>query len=265
MATSRQLFFVLSLISLSIVSCTTTQKSIYFYNMKDTTVSSNGAAENETIIQKNAILSIQVTSLSEEASKIFNINNTFSINASTATGSNSAYTGYLVNTDGNIQMPLLGNVKAAGFTKREIKENITRLINDKKLLLEPIVTVRLLNFEVTVVGEVGRPTVITVPNERISLLKALGLAGDVTIYGNRENVLLIRESEGKKIVRRLNLNDGNFIVSSPYYYLQPNDVVYVETNKDKVSSVSRNRVILPTTLSILSLASLVVVTLVRNR
>jgi polysaccharide biosynthesis/export protein len=265
MAKSRQLFFLLSLLAFVGVSCTSTQKAIYFYNMKDTTVLSTGGSENDNVIQKSAILSVQVTSLSEEASKIFNVNNTFSINAATATGSNASYTGYLVNSDGNIQMPMLGNVRAAGLTKKELRESITKIITDKKLLLEPIVTVRLLNFEVTVVGEVSKPTVITVPSEKISLLKALGLAGDITIYGNRENVLLIRENEGKKTVRRINLNDGSFIVSSPYYYLQPNDVVYVESNKDKVASVSRNRVILPSVLSVMSIAALITVTLIRNK
>ena len=100
-------------------------------------------------------------------------------------------------------------------------------ILEKKLLIDPIVNIRHLNFEVTVIGEVGRPTVITVPSEKISLLKALGLAGDITIYGRKDNVLLVRESEGKNTVKHIDLNSKDFL-TSPYYYLQPNDIIYVE-------------------------------------
>ena len=110
----------------------------------------------------------------------------------------------------------------------------------------------------------GKPSVITIPNEQITLIKALGMAGDITIYGNRDNVLLIRESDGKKTIRRINLNDSRFLVSSPYYYLQPNDVIYVESNKDRVSSVSRNRIILPSVLSALSIFALVADRIIRK-
>jgi polysaccharide export outer membrane protein len=114
-----------------------------------------------------------------------------------------------------------------------------------------------LNFEVTVIGEVGNPSVITVPNEKISLLKALGLAGDITIYGRKDNVLLIREENGKKRVKHIDLNSKSFL-SSPYYYLQPNDIVYVEANKNKVASVGRMTPYLPAILSGLSVIILVV-------
>ena len=96
-----------------------------------------------------------------------------------------------------------------------------------------------MNFEVTVIGEVEHPTVITVPNEKITMIKALGLAGDITIYGKKDNVLLISENDGRRKIKRINLNSKNFLVSS-YYYLQPNDIVYVEANKEKVATASRN-------------------------
>ena len=98
----------------------------------------------------------------------------------------------------------------------------------------------------------ARPTVITVPSEKISLLKALGLAGDLTIYGKRENVLLIREENGEKKTRHIDLNSSNFF-NSPYYYLQPNDVVYVQPNKAKVASAGRTQQLLPIVLSSLSI------------
>ena len=109
---------------------------------------------------------------------------------------------------------------------------------EKKLLVDPIVTIRFLNFKVTVLGEVAHPNVITVPSERISLLEAIGLAGDLTIYAQRDNVLVIRDEDGKKITHRLNLNSTE-LFNSPYYYLKSNDVVYVEPNKSKVASTGR--------------------------
>jgi len=130
-------------------------------------------------------------------------------------------------------------------------------------LIDPVVTIRHLNYEVTVIGEVEKPTVINVPNEKISLLKALGIAGDITIYGKKENVLLIREVEGKRIINRIDLNSKEFL-SSPYYYLQPNDVVYVETNENKVINANRNQQLLPTILSALSIVAVVITTLIRN-
>ena len=122
---------------------------------------------------------------------------------------------------------------------------------ERKLLLDPIVTIHHLNYEVTVIGEVGKPTVINVPSEKISLLKALGLAGDITIYGKKNNVLLIREVNGKRKVQRIDLNDSEFL-QSPFYYLQPNDVVYVEANKNKIANASTFKETLPIVLSGLS-------------
>jgi polysaccharide export outer membrane protein len=213
---------------------------------------------NDVHIQKNDILSISISSLNADASAIFNSTNNFVISSSTVAGTNTQSTGYLVNADGNIQLPILGNVKAAGLTKQQLKDNITQTIIDKKLLIDPIVNIRHLNYEVTVIGEVGHPTVITVPSEKISLLKALGLAGDITIYGRKDNVLLIRETDGKKKVVRLDLNSQNFIMS-PYYYLLPNDVVYVESNKNKVASVDRGHQLLPALIYGLSVVAVVIV------
>ena len=238
-----------------LLSCTNTLQSTYFNNAVDTTYTTRNI-DNDILIQKNDILSVAISSLSSEASAIFNTTNNFVISSSTASGNNSQSAGYLVNSDGNIQLPLLGNIKAAGLTKKQLKNSITQTIIDKNMLIDPIVNIRHLNFEVTVLGEVGHPTVITVPNEKMSLLKALGLAGDISIYGKKDNVLLIRESEGKKKVKRINLNAESFL-SSPYYYLQPNDVIYVEANKNKIASVERGRQLMPAIFSALSVVVIV--------
>jgi polysaccharide biosynthesis/export protein len=237
------------------MSCISTRKTVYFYNVKDTTYYQT-EEENDAVIHKNDILSISISSLNPEASAIFNTTNNFVISSTTAAGSSAQAAGYLVNTDGDIELPILGNIKAAGITKKQLKDNITKTILEKKLLINPIVNIRHLNFEVTVIGEVGKPTVITVPSEKISLIKAIGLAGDLTIYGRRDNVLLIREEDGKKKIRHINLNSSSFF-SSPYYYLRPNDVVYVEPNKAKVASATRSQQLLPLILSVLSIIVIV--------
>jgi len=160
--------------------------------------------------------------------------------------------GYLVDQKGYIKFPILGNVYAEGLSKQMLADNITKLLVSQRLLLEPIVNIRYLNYKVTVLGEVGKPMVINVPNEKITILEALGLAGDITIYGKKDNVLLIREETSKKIVKRINISSAS-LLTSPYYYLQSNDIIYVEPNKAKVSSSSDVKQWLPMVISGLTL------------
>lgn len=235
---SRIMFVILSVFMLTVTSCTSTKNFTYFNNTKDSTFESM-ISNVEPIIQPSDIFTISVTSLNKEASEDFNNNKT---------GDNG---GYLVNTDGHIQMPTLGKIKAAGFTKTQLTEEITNIILSRKLLLEPIVTIRYTNFQVTLIGEVNNPTVITVPNEKISLLNAIAQAGDLTIYGKRDNILLIREKDGKRNTHHININTEDFF-TSPYYYLQPNDVVYVEPNKAKIATSGRSQQILPIALTAVS-------------
>jgi len=236
-------------------SCTSTKNIAYLNNAIDSSYYKL-QINNENLIQNNDILSIAISSLNPEASALFNTTNNLVISSTSSSGNNSQSTGYLVNSEGFIQLPILGNIQAAGLSKRLLKANITQMILDKKLLIDPIVNIRHLNFEVTVIGEVGHPAVITVPSEKISLLKALGLAGDITIYGKKDNVLVIRETGLYRKVKHVDLNSKDFL-TSPYYYLLPNDVVYVEPNKDKVASVGRGRQMLPALLSGLSVIVIV--------
>lgn len=252
-------FFLLIIVILFGTSCVSTKQNTYFNDAKDITFNPNIEDTASPLIQKNDILNVSITSLNAEASAIFNqadkSNGSTVTNASNAQGGTG--TGYLVNSDGFIQLPILGNIKVAGSTSKEIKNHITTILVEKKLLIDPIVTIRHLNYEVTVIGEVSRPAVINVPSEKISMLKAIGLAGDITIYGKKDNVLLIREMNGKRTVKRIDLNSVDFL-SSPYYYLQPNDVVYVEANKDKVAISSASRQSLPLILSAISVLLLTV-------
>lgn len=249
------------LMQTTLMSCVSTKSTTYFNNATDTVIVYNTLKtlkeQHIPKIQKHDILNISITSLNQDASAIFNTTNNFVFTASTSTGSNTQSSGYLVNDNGMIHLPLLGNIKADGLSKSQLTDTITQIILEKRLLLNPIVNIRHVNYEVTVIGEVGKPSVISVPNENISLLKAIGLAGDITIYGRKDHVLLIREADGIKQVKYIDLNSKNFLLS-PYYYLQPNDVIYVESNKNKVASVGRGTRLLPVFLSGLSVVILLV-------
>ena len=239
-----------------LMSCVDTKKAVLFNELNQTSIASK-IEDMEPIIQKNDLLSISVSSLNPEATLIFNSPNTNSTQATTATGSTNSATGYLVNQDGYIQFPVLGNIKAAGLSKKQFKDNISNGLILGKLLLDPIVNIRYLNYKVTVLGEVEHPSVINIPNEKITLLEALGLAGDLTLYARRDNILVIREIEGAKTFQRLNLNTSE-IFTSPYYYLKSNDIVYVEPDKNKLSSTNKAYLWLPIILSGLSTAVVIV-------
>jgi polysaccharide export outer membrane protein len=237
-------------------ACVSTNKAIYFADQKDTVLQSSIISE-ESVIHSNDLLSISVSSLDPLSSALFNAPNISGAASTTASGASVQANGYLVNSEGYIKFPFLGKVKASGLTENQLSENITESLLKKKLLIDPIVNIRHLNFKITVLGEVNHPSVFTVPDEKISLLEAIGLAGDLTIYAKRKNVLLIREESGQKITKRINLN-SNELFDSPYYYLKSNDVVYVEPNKTKVSSVSRGQQLLPVILSGLSFAVIII-------
>jgi len=259
-------------------ACANSKKIAYFNNIQDT-VLKNPAIAVEPVIQKEDLLSITVSSLNPEASYIFNSPNVLTATAASTTSSTNSTTGagassgpiggptqligYLVDERGSIKFPVLGSVQVAGLTKRQLEDSIARSLEDKKLLQDPIVNVRFLNFRVTVLGEVARPTTINVVSERISIMEALGLAGDLTIYAKRENVMLIREEDNKKIIKRLDLSSAA-LLSSPYYYLKTNDIVYVEPNKTKVASTSRTLQLLPIILSGLSLVAVIVSYYIKN-
>lgn len=250
---NRCLYHVPILFSLlCLASCVHTKKSTYFYGSVDGIIDTQIVAP-ESVIQKNDILSILVSSPNPQATALFNSAGTLNQSLTTDQSSN---TGYLVNSDGNIQFPVLGNIKAQGLTKTGLEELLAKTLVEKDLLKDPVVSIRFLNFRVTVLGEVARPSVVTMPNEKLSLLEALGLAGDITIYGNRGNVMVIREENQQKTLKRLDLNSTE-LFTSPYYYLKSNDIVYVEPNKSKIASTSRVYQWLPILLSGLSFTAIV--------
>jgi polysaccharide biosynthesis/export protein len=253
--------FMIWVLVVSCTSCVNTKKVLYFNNVDDTTFVS-AQLSPEQVIQSNDWLSIAVSSLSSQATQVFNAPNFTARINNYGISNPSLVEGYLVNNDGFIRFPMLGNIKAAGFTKKLLEEEIAHQLVDHKLLFDPIVNIRYLNFRITVLGEVMRPGVINVPSERISILEAIGQAGDLTIYGKRENVVLIRQEGDNKKVIHLNLNSSD-ILQSPYFFLHSNDVLYVEPGKAKAAARSRGQQLLPSILSAVSIAVIVITNLIK--
>ncbi len=194
----------------------------------------------ELVVKNGDMLMITVSTISPEASVPFNpplISDPNRIAAAvSSTTSTPTPLSYLVDDRGYISFPVIGKVFVAGLSRIQIEELIKSSIYPRFLKEDPIITVRLTNYRISVLGEVSRPGVITTTNDRISIFEALALSGDMTIYGQRENVLLIREDmKGKRETYRVDLRDKN-LIQSPYFYLQQNDVVYVQPNNVKTKS-----------------------------
>ncbi len=203
-------------------------------------------------IQKDDILSIIVSSPSAEANAIFNAANT---NAVTS-GGQASINGFLVDHEGKVNLPYVGPVKVEGLTTSEARVLIEKAVNEGQYLKNAVVSLRLANFKVSVLGDVLRPGVYPVQNERVSILDALSLAGDLNITAMRDNVLLVRENEGKREQIRINLQNKD-LFNSPYFYLKTNDVIYVQPGKNKYASVDasyRNTSIVLSTITVVVLA-----------
>lgn len=179
-------------------------------------------------LQPGDRLNIVVTALNQQAAQEFN---QMTVSSTTSTESTTPSGGYLVDDDGNIMFPQIGTVHVAGITTKKLADNLgDSLLN---YLKEPLVTINILNFKVNILGEVNRPGPIVVPDGKMSVLEAISQSGDLTIYGKRENILLIREQNGKREFAKLDLT-SNDIFDSPYFYLQQGDIIYVEMNKNKM-------------------------------
>lgn len=234
-------------------SCVST-KSIVYFQGDSLRYSAHEITQRYTpTIQANDLLSIVVGSLSTEANEVFNTPNEFttaSTNYSTTGGGARVQPlGYLVDSDGSIEIPLIGKIKIGGLRTTDAADTIR--IRLQNYLKEPSVIVRNLNFKVSVLGEVARPSVYVIPDEKISLPEVLSLAGDLTIYGRRENVMVIREENGKREYARIDLTSRE-LFNSPYYYLHKNDVIYVEPIKTRINATDRNVQLVPIVTSIVA-------------
>ena len=223
--------------------CVSHEELISFKPLDPVTLSPQ-QIENTTnlTVQSEDLLRITVSSLNPEAAEPFNQSQEDSQqrNQNGSGGGSSLQmeltTGYFVDDAGYIDFPVLGSLDVGGLTLSEIKEMIAGRLADG-YLKDPVVNVRFLNFKVTILGEVNTPGLLRLSNKRVTLLEALGMAGDLTDYANRTNVLIMREDNGERTFARLNLQNED-IFSSPYFYLEQNDVIYVEPIEARVATVA---------------------------
>ena len=246
--TAFRLFtFCLAFVILSNLTSCKVERIAYFKDVPDSASAQKvlqAVPTEPAIVRSDDVLNINIQTLDPAANTILNQGN-LPITVGAVTGNTSNNTvqpvvsGYLVNKDGYVHLPYVGDVLVKGLTSDQVKDLVTQKI--AVYFKDPVVNVRFTNFKITVLGEVKNPTTFLVPNENPTIFDALGLAGDITLYGRRDNVMLIRsDAEGKKIIVRLDL-DKTTAISSPYFYLKPNDVLYIEPTADRVASESAFR------------------------
>ncbi|ETZ24561.1 MULTISPECIES: polysaccharide biosynthesis/export family protein [Pedobacter] len=230
------------LITLFITSCVSTKNVPYFQDISlaDKSAMEKTAQFTDPVIQPDDILAVSIFTIDPLSSAVVNQTTT-----GQALGASSASTigqqqvsGYLVDKNGEIELAVIGKIKLVGLTTFEARDLIRK--KAAELYNNPSVQVRFANFKITILGEVVRPAAYTLPNEKVNILDAIGLAGDLTIYGKRENVLLIRDNNGKKEFARFSLNSSE-LFNSPYFYLKQNDVIYVEPNKARIAANNASR------------------------
>lgn len=244
------LFFVVVL-----TACGPRRNLVYFSNMDANTTVIRDSADNEVHIKKGDIVNITLNSLSPESDMLF------ASNKGLASDGTLKRDGYMVSKDGTINIPIVGEFKIAGMTIDEAEDALTAELS--KRVKNPQVVVTIVNFKITVVGEVNKPNTFIIPDDKVNVLEALGMAGDMTVFGKRNNVLVIRTNGSTKTMKRLDLNDKS-ILHSPYFYLKQNDIVYVEPDKSKSIEYDKNIRILPVVSAAISAMALVAAVLLKR-
>lgn len=229
----KKYLLILPILALILASCQTPKQMLYFPNLANegdiVQVIPDSIKNYESRIVPDDMLTISVSALDPNAVVIFNLPTTNFImpGENTISTTPSLHT-YLVDKEGYIEFPIIGKVKLGGLTLSQASERLKEEI--KNYVEDPLVSIQCINYKITILGEVGQPGSYPIESERVTILDALGKAKDMTIYGNHTNVLLIREENGVRSFHRLDLSQPD-IFTSPYYYLQRNDVIYVEPNE----------------------------------
>lgn len=258
-----QKIIALVLVAVAAAGCVTQKQLTYMRDAdaaKAEAINAQFEAQSQTIIRNGDALTIFVSALDREAVTPYNLPTAIYAQP----GSNQVQTTpmmqyYIVDTNGDVTMPVLGAVHVAGMTRTEAEEAIRQLL--AKQVVNPMVQVNLINAKVSVLGEVMQPRQVPMTGDRLTILEALAAAGDLTPYGRRDNVLVTREVNGKMEMARLDLRSSD-IYTSPYFYLQQNDVVYVSPNKVRAVS-STNAGLWVSVVGTLASTAAVVVTIVK--
>ncbi|WP_165020451.1 polysaccharide biosynthesis/export family protein [Dysgonomonas sp. ZJ279] len=224
------------------------------------------AKKYEATIMPNDILTITVNTPTNKASLDFNLplvpqeaSDLVQSRVSSAAGGYGSLQNYIVEKDGCINFPVLGKLKIGGLTKQEAQQKISSMIYPQYLKEEPIVSIRFLNYKVAVFGEVTKPGVYSFTNEQVTILEALATAGDLTIYGRRDNIMLIREdADGFRSVKRIDLQNKDVLLENDIYYLQQNDKLYIEPNKARARNSQIGSVETLTATALISGLSLII-------
>ncbi|MFQ9316906.1 polysaccharide biosynthesis/export family protein [Dysgonomonas mossii] len=254
----KHFLFVL-MASIILNSCGSTQNISYFQDLQQG-VPGEILNPIKITIKTDDKISIVISSKDSQLAELFNlpiVAHRVGQSQSPSLNQNQQISSYTVSSSGEIDFPVLGKIHVEGMTREEIASYIKNQLLSNNLIKDPVVTVEFANLSISVLGEVNTPGRYNIERDKITLLDALGMAGDLTIYGKRENVLVLRQTAGKQVPYKVNLNSGHDMYASPVYYLQQNDVVYVEPNKTRArqSTVNGNNVI--STSFWLSVASLI--------
>lgn len=239
--------------SFLILSCTSKKEVVYFQDAQqfETLVNNNSF---DTKFKVDDLVSIHISTLDSEASAPFNL-----FRGAEEGGIRAEQVNYLVDKNGEIDFPVVGKIKILGLSPSETRALLREKLSD--YLKDPIINIRIRNFTITVLGAVRNPGTYSINGEQITILEALGLAGDIDIKGRRDNIMVIRDFEGAKVYNRINLNEKKAF-KSPVYYLTQNDVIYVEPNKSgkTASSLDQRASIAVSIISILITSSVVLLT-----
>lgn len=245
-------------------SCANTKNTTYFQNVSDSlhrnTQSLSITQYKDPTIQPNDILQISVQTIDPQSTNSMGTQSTstYNVQGASTSGGGQGIQGYMVDKNGNIELPLVGKIKIGGLTTDAAREAIKQKASI--YYKDPVVNVRLANFYVSVLGEVNRPAQYIIPNEKASVLDAIAMAGDLTIHGRRDNIMLIRDENGNKKATRFDLRSSD-LYQNPYFYLRQGDVIYVEANKAKVAASDAR--MLRTVGIVTSVASLLVAVIYR--
>lgn len=230
----------LLIILVVLTGCASPKKVLYLQDV-DQYKSQEINVAYEVKIHSDDLLAIMVNSKDPELALPFNMPMvTYQLGTNMGAIGQQRVLGYLVDTEGNIDFPILGKIHVDGMTRLQVTEMIKKRLITGDYIKDPIVTVQLLNYKISVMGEVARPGSFSITSDRITLLEALSMAGDLTIYGKRDRVAVIREQEGKRTVLYHDLRSADLFLS-PCYYLQQNDIVYVEPNRAKIGQSEINQ------------------------
>ena len=237
--------------------------TLVYFNEKGDTALAKTIQNSEPDIQPGDRLSIVVNALDPASAAPYNLGSGLSSSASSSplqtTVSGSGNNGYIVEADGTIHFPQLGIIQVAGMQRKQLIDTLTQKL--VKFVNDPVVTVQFLNFKITVLGEVTRPGALSIPDGKVTLIEAIGLAGDLPVTARRDNILVIREKNGQREFGHVNLLSKN-VFSSPYFVLKQNDVVYVELTKDKAAATDISSSVLRSNISLAATALTVISTII---